>query len=221
MASTKHKGKSRPSPATNACRKPRIAKSVAKKTIARAAEEATQTTENRNQAEHKPLQALKPQPKHGKKPRILAHSIKGSAKQELLRQPCATNMEARRKGREGLPEQILAQHLQSKEDTEAIKRWLCKHDPVGTRAGRRTKKGTFLDRARNIRAATIPLTPYMEKKFMDAIDGRTSVVQHYRSVGGEKDDNLTRQHQAFVETLKTCLHILTGGERPAHSHRSL
>lgn len=210
MASTRHTGKRRPSPTAKARREPKIAESVARKTTARAAAEAMQTMGSRTQAEHIQSGALKPQrqPKHGKKSRVSACPTKRSAKQELLREPCAANEEAQTQGKEGLPKEVLAQHLQSKKDTEAVKRWLCKHDTAGTHAGRRTKKGTFLNRARNIRAAAIPLTPYMEKKFLDAIDGRTSVMKHYRSIGGGKDDNLTKQHQAFVETLEACLRIL-------------
>lgn len=106
----------------------------------------------------------------------------------------------------GLPPALRAIHIQSKKDTESIKRWLQKHASPTIRAGRKTARSTLLRRASDVKRKRILMTPYIARKFHAAIAARQRVLDYHRL--GRARAPAAASHDAFVWTLRACYRIL-------------
>jgi len=110
--------------------------------------------------------------------------------------------------KKSLPPHLKVLHLQSKKDTESIKRWLCKHASPTIRAGRKTSRSTFIRRAKDIQRQGIDMTPYIEKRFQEAIRGRQK-IQDYHQVAHAASSPGAASHEAFIFMLMSCFKILS------------
>ncbi len=132
-------------------------------------------------------------------------------------QLCKTSGRSDRKT--GLPSHLLKTHMQSKKDTDSIKRWLCKNRKT-KRAGHRTSRSIFIERARSIKNSGLAMTPYIITKFRAAIAGRQQVADYHKNHGLVHDMDRQATHDAFIQTLQICYDILSGRAVDHHPRKN-